>query len=117
MNNDSMGFYAVAGVVVWMFVSKALKGKRMKTLLPDLLSKGAVIIDVRSEVEYSNGANPRSVNIPLDRLSNKTLVSVPKDKPVVLCCASGMRSGAAAVVLKKLGYREVVNAGSWKNTF
>ena len=38
---------------------------------------------------------------------------IKKDKPVIVCCASGMRSGAAKGVLQSNGFTQVYNAGSW----
>ena len=88
----------------------------MKKLLPDLLKKGAVIVDVRSTAEFMGGSNPNSVNIPLDQLSAQSLGKFAKETPIVLCCASGMRSGMAVSTVKSFGYSNVVNAGPWTNT-
>jgi rhodanese-related sulfurtransferase len=41
------------------------------------------------------------------------LAEIPKTAPVVLCCASGTRSGMASLVLKKNGYKQVYNVGTW----
>lgn len=87
----------------------------MKARLPQLLREGAMIIDVRSPAEYATGHNPVSQNIPLDQLPAR-LKDIPKDKPLILCCASGTRSGMAALLLKKNGYLQVTNAGAWSNT-
>jgi phage shock protein E len=43
------------------------------------------------------------------------LNEIPKDKPVVVCCASGSRSGMAKLLLLKNGYRNVHNIGNWSN--
>ncbi len=75
----------------------------------------AIIVDVRSPAEFAGGANPLSINIPLDSLE-KALSRLDKSKPIVLCCASGGRSGMAASILKKHGFPDVVNAGPWQNT-
>jgi rhodanese-related sulfurtransferase len=52
------------------------------------------------------------VRIPLPELSQR-LAEIPKTAPVVLCCASGTRSGMSKRVLKKNGYRDVYNIGNW----
>ena len=78
----------------------------------ELLQKGAVIIDVRSKSEYQGGHIKNSMNIPLDGLSSQ-LSKIKKDKPVITCCASGMRSASAKNMLKSAGYPEVYNGGSW----
>ena len=88
----------------------------MKTKLPELLARGAAIIDVRSSQEFQAGANPNSINIPMDQLSAESLKDLSKSTPIVLCCASGMRSGMAVSIVKKIGFSEVMNAGPWTNT-
>lgn len=77
-----------------------------------LVRDGAQIIDVRSKGEFSGGHIKGSVNIPLDVLSNN-LSKINKNKPVITCCASGMRSASAKAILKSQGFSEVHNGGGW----
>ena len=91
---------------------KNIFGLGPKTDYTELLKKGAQIIDVRSKGEYQGGHIKGSVNIPLDSL-NHNLTKLKKDKPVITCCASGMRSAAAKNVLKANGFKEVYNGGGW----
>ncbi|MGB0176404.1 MAG: rhodanese-like domain-containing protein [Owenweeksia sp.] len=77
-----------------------------------LVIDGAQIIDVRTTGEYQTGHIKGSRNIPLNTLSF-TLDRIKKDKPVITCCASGMRSASAKSILKSKGYTEVYNGGSW----
>lgn len=77
-----------------------------------LMAEGATIVDVRTAGEYASGHVKGSVNIPLDTLGNKLNV-IKKDKPVITCCASGMRSGAAKTLLLSKGFQNVHNGGSW----
>ena len=103
-----------AGLVTfvgWRF----LKARRVRRKLPSLLAQGAVVVDVRSRAEYVAGASPGSINIPLSELENGA-EALSREKPVILCCASGTRSSMAAAILKRKGFRITVNAGSWKNT-
>jgi rhodanese-related sulfurtransferase len=79
--------------------------------LTELIEQGATIVDVRSKGEYAGGHAKGSINIPLDTVL-KSLNKIPKGKPVITCCASGMRSGAAADQLKNHGY-EAHNGGPW----
>lgn len=83
--------------------------------LPELLKQGAVVVDVRSPAEFAAGAGPGSLNIPLGDLA-QGLKRLDPAKPVVVCCASGTRSAAAAAILRKNGFTRVVNAGPWTNT-
>ncbi len=77
-----------------------------------ILSKGGVVVDVRSPQEFASGHVPGSRNIPLGQLNQRIGELKKLKKPVVLCCASGMRSGAATGTLKKHGF-ECCNGGSW----
>jgi rhodanese-related sulfurtransferase len=77
-----------------------------------LKAHGVQIIDVRTPAEYAGGHIRGSVNIPLDTLT-KNLSKIKKDKPVITCCASGMRSAAAKKTLETYGYQEVYNGGGW----
>lgn len=78
----------------------------------DLVANGAVILDVRSKGEYAGGHIKGSINIPLDQLTNR-LGQLKKDKPVITCCASGMRSASARQILKSKGFADVHNGGGW----
>ena len=84
-------------------------GKKKK--ITQFIEDGAVVIDVRTPAEYHGGHLNSSKNIPLDRLP-ASLGKLDKNKPVITCCASGMRSGSAARILKAEGF-EVLNGGGW----
>jgi rhodanese-related sulfurtransferase len=64
------------------------------------------VLDVRSADEYVSGHVPGATNIPHDEVAAR-LAEVPKDRPVVLYCRSGRRSGLAAEVLAGQGYRQL----------
>jgi rhodanese-related sulfurtransferase len=91
---------------------KNLLGLGPKVDFKELLQNGATIIDVRSKGEFQSGHIKGSVNIPLDVLSSN-LSKIKKDKPVITCCASGMRSASAKAMLKSRGFAEVYNGGGW----
>ena len=75
------------------------------------IQAGAAIIDVRSPDEFADGAYPKAKNIPVNSLPNRITEVGPKDKPVVVYCASGGRSAVAAQILKANGFTDVTNAG------
>lgn len=77
-----------------------------------LLKEGGRIIDVRSSLEYKSGHIQRSINLPLEELLSG-MRRIDKHKPIIVCCASGRRSGIAKSVLMKIGYSRVYNGGSW----
>lgn len=78
----------------------------------ELLDKGAVIVDVRTPGEFQGGHVAGSKNYPLQDLPNRVDELKKIGKPLVLCCASGNRSGQAAGFLKSRGI-ECENGGGW----
>jgi rhodanese-related sulfurtransferase len=78
-----------------------------------LIKQGATILDVRTPGEYASGHIKGSVNISVDRLSQNLGKLKDKNKPVITCCASGMRSATAKSILKSNGYVNVYNGGAW----
>jgi rhodanese-related sulfurtransferase len=78
-----------------------------------LVKEGAIILDVRTKVEYATGHIKGSINISVDQLSANLHRLPNKDVPIITCCASGMRSASAKSSLKANGYAQVYNGGSW----
>lgn len=82
--------------------------------LNELKAAGALVLDVRTPAEFSQGCVPGSLNIPLDQLPSR-LGELDPARPVLLCCASGGRSGMAKQFLDREGFQRTVNAGPWTN--
>ncbi len=78
-----------------------------------LVREGAMIVDVRTAREYSSGHIKGSVNVPVDAISASHKSLSNKNKVVITCCASGMRSAAAAKMLRSHGFEQVHNGGPW----
>lgn len=70
------------------------------------------IIDVRTPDEFMGGHVAGSFNIPLQEISNRLSEIMAMPQPILLCCASGNRSGQAAAFLEKQGVN-CENGGSW----
>ena len=81
----------------------------------DLAKQGAIILDVRSKGEYSGGHINGSMNISVDTLSSNLSKLKDKNKTIITCCASGMRSASAKNILKSNGYTNVYNGGGWSS--
>jgi rhodanese-related sulfurtransferase len=79
----------------------------------ELVKNGATILDVRSKSEFAGGHIKGSVNISVDTLRNNLSKLKDKNKPVITCCASGMRSASAKSILTANGYTQVYNGGGW----
>jgi rhodanese-related sulfurtransferase len=75
-----------------------------------LLNQGALLLDVRTRAEFDSGHVLDARHLPQDEIAQgaETLKKY-RDKVVVACCESGMRSGAAARVLRAQGFTRVVN--------
>ena len=80
--------------------------------IQEFITKGAIIIDVRTPAEFNQGAIKGSKNIPLQTINAKINYIKKINKPVIMCCASGMRSGSATAILKSNGI-ETMNGGGW----
>ncbi len=114
MNFTELQNYLLPAGIIAFFAWRFLRFRGIRTQLPTLLSSGGVVVDVRSRGEFSSGSAKGSINIPLDELE-KGSSKLDKSKPVIVCCASGTRSGMAASLLKRKGFESVVNAGPWRN--
>ncbi len=82
----------------------------MSTLI-EKIKNGAAIVDVRTPAEFADEHYKGALNIPVNQLASRMSEIGPKDRPVVLYCASGARSAMAARMLKAAGFSDVTNAG------
>lgn len=80
-----------------------------------LVKEGAIILDVRSKGEFAGGHIKGAINIPVDALSANLGQLKDKNKTIITCCASGMRSASAKSILQSKGYTTVLNGGGWAN--
>jgi len=78
--------------------------------IQEFLDKGAVIIDVRQPEEFNAGHVAGAINMPLPNFGGYLAQIKKMNKPVVVYCASGNRSGMAKRQLEAEGI-EVVNGG------
>lgn len=76
------------------------------------LNNNAKIIDVRTFEEYKGGHVVGSINIPLQEIQLRIEEIKSMNQPLILCCASGNRSGVASQYLKNQGV-DCINGGSW----
>ena len=103
--------YLAIGIFVFIIIKRLLGGGKVaSSIVKQKLESGAFIVDVRTPDEFRDGAYPGAKNIPLGDLGTR-MGEIPKDKPVILYCASGARSSSAARAMKQAGYADVTNAG------
>jgi len=105
-------YWPLVALALW-FGYKWWNARKVAGLLPELKQRGATLVDVRSAAEFASGHAPGTLNIPLRELGSR-LGEIPRSSPVVLCCASGTRSGMAKMVLLKNGYSDIYNIGTWR---
>lgn len=82
-------------------------------------SERPVVLDVRNAKECMAGSIDGSINIPLSTLESR-LAEVPRDRPLVVCCASGYRSAIAASLLERAGIADLADLvgglAAWSGT-
>lgn len=105
-------FLALSGALVWNIffdpINKAAVDAMQSTVL--INHNDAVVVDVRSIADFNKGHIVNAVNIPLNGLAKQLQqIEKHKDKPIILACRSGSRSGMACKTLMKAGFGEVHN--------
>ncbi len=110
-------------LTAWIIVAAVLAAvfalRRMSFVSADkargFLRQGAILVDVRNPGEFSSGHVPGAINVPLANLSNEAARRFcDKNQLLLLHCLSGTRSGIGRGQLKKLGYNNVFNLGSYR---
>nr|WP_183969934.1 rhodanese-like domain-containing protein [Quisquiliibacterium transsilvanicum] len=96
-------------MLLWPMIQRRSSGPALDSLGATRLinDSGAIVLDVREPAEFAAGHLPNARNIPLGEL-DKRVGDLPKGKPVLVCCASGARSGKAISLLRQDG-REAFN--------
>ena len=80
---------------------------------PIEVAQGTVIIDVRTPAEFAGGHLEGAVNIDVQSADFTSAISqLPADGTYVIYCKSGNRAGQAITQMTRLGFTDMVNAGS-----
>jgi len=106
---------AIAGYVASNIITGKMKPvywRKMQKRNPE----DVFLLDVRIEEEYMIGTLEGAVNIPLDELRDR-LDEIPKDKPIYVFCAVGVRGYFAANILTQNGFKEVYNLSGGYKTY
>jgi phage shock protein E len=106
------GAAVLAGVLILRTLLSRAK-RISKEDLMEIVKHGAQIVDVRTPQEFAQAHAKGSRNIPLDQLAAR-VSELERALPVVVCCASGARSGMAKSMLERAGFTSVHNAGPWQ---
>lgn len=78
------------------------------------MKNSKTVIDVRTPAEFMGGNVAGSINIPLHEIQRRVNEIKQIRQPIVLCCASGNRSGQATAFLRSNGI-DCENGGSWSD--
>jgi rhodanese-related sulfurtransferase len=102
--------FASGAMLLWPVVQRRSAGPGLDTLGATRLINDthAIVLDIREPAEYASGHLPNARNIPAGELE-KRMGELPAAKPVLVCCASGSRSGRAIATLRKAGREQVFN--------
>ena len=85
---------------------RASKGALSSDHARDLLACGGQLVDVRSPADFSRGALPGALNIPVETLSYEHRL-LSREQPVIVCGASEFRSSRAARLLAGKGFSRI----------
>jgi rhodanese-related sulfurtransferase len=103
---------ASGGMLLWPVLRRGAGGASVNTLEATQLinRQDALVLDVRNPEEFQKGHIMNARNIPLSQLDARfSDIARYKEKPVIVACESGNRSGGAAAVLRKKGFAQVYN--------
>jgi phage shock protein E len=81
----------------------------------DKIKAGALVVDVRTQAEFTAEAYQGAMNIPLDQVEKRLTEFGDHKRAIVLYCRSGHRAGQAKAILEKNGFVDVTNAGGLKD--
>ena len=105
-------FLASGALLIWPEISRFGGAGGVGTLEATRLMNqpGALVLDVRETAEFAAGHLPRARHIPLGELAKRIdELAKFKDKPVIVTCRSGARSGSACRTLRNAGFTNVHN--------
>ncbi|MDL2252021.1 FAD-dependent oxidoreductase [Odoribacter sp. OttesenSCG-928-J03] len=104
---------AIAGYVAGNIISGAMPVVYWREMR-EVDAKRNLILDVRSEEEFALGAIPGAVNIPVEDIRER-MAEIPRDKPLYIYCAGGLRGYLAIRTLMANGYTDIRNlSGGYK---
>ena len=106
--------FLITVILFFAYIFLRRKGQISADAAVAQLKRGALLIDVRSPVEFSTGHLNGAINIPLQQIEDLIATHVKHQGQVILLhCQSGARSGMARNRLAALGYTQVYNLGSY----
>lgn len=122
---DNIFLIAIAFVsgamLVWPLVRRGSGGPWVNTVEATMLinKQDALVLDVREQKDFATAHILNARSVPLAQLTERIgELAKFKDKPVIVHCATGQKSGGALAILKQQGFNNVVNLNggfaAWK---
>lgn len=115
-----VGLVLASGLALLISMLRGNGGKSVSVTDATLLinREDALVIDVRDAAEFAGGHLPEALHFPQNKLADRLgELEKHKARPLVVCCASGIRSAKACDVLRKAGFTKAVSlaggVGSW----
>lgn len=106
---------AIAGYVACNVYDGIMPTITWRDLAEQKLPEGT-LIDVRTLQEFTEGAIPNAIHIPVDELRER-LDEIPEDKPIYLYCGVGLRGYVALKILTQSGFKNVYNLSGGYRTY
>ncbi|CUB05362.1 rhodanese-like domain-containing protein [Marinomonas fungiae] len=97
-------------LLVGVFGINAAMASKRSDMAWQEISKGAMLIDVRTAQEFKAGHLKNAINMPLSTLS-KSANPIDRNTPIVVYCRSGSRASHAKRELYDMGFVNVYNGG------
>ncbi len=82
--------------------------------LADAIARGALLVDVRNQGEFTSGSVDGAINIPVEVIGEHTDKLKDHDM-IIVFCRSGNRSAYAQQILQSKGIKNVINGGTWQH--
>jgi hydroxyacylglutathione hydrolase len=109
---DQVTGYLEGGMLSWSIAGlptehiSQINSQELNRLIES--NSGMVLVDARSPQEFEIRNIPGALNIPAPDM-RKRHPELPRNKPVVIICSTGMRSSLAAGILQRHGFKDVKN--------
>ncbi|MBR57044.1 MAG: sulfurtransferase [Myxococcales bacterium] len=105
-------------IFIGLILFKLQSGRRSAeevSVMRKAVNDGGLLLDVRTPGEYNGGHLDGALNIPVGDLRGRLQELGPKERAIVVYCASGGRSARATKFLRANGFNEVHDLGSLSN--
>jgi len=89
--------------------------KVQNEILQKAIDNDAILIDVRTEMEFKNGNIPNTTHLSLSKIQKEEIPLLDKEKTYITYCAAGIRSKKAQLKLHDLGFKNVFDGGKLSN--